>query len=104
MTTFNVGYFVGSLAKASINRTLARALVSLAPKELRLKEVPFGDLPLYSHDYDADLCSALCPRLSSGGRGRAPIPGLAECNPRPRRPRSIAPTVGHDTRWQVCLG
>ena len=55
MTTFNVGYFVGSLAKASINRTLARALVSLAPKELRLKEVPFGDLPLYSHDYDADF-------------------------------------------------
>src|SRR5436190_16292345 len=54
MTTYNVGYFVGSLAKASINRKLSRALVRLAPKELQLREIPFGDLPLYSYDYDAD--------------------------------------------------
>jgi len=52
VTTYNVGYFVGSLAKASINRKLALALVRLAPKELSLKEIPFGDLPLYSYDYD----------------------------------------------------
>ena len=32
MTTYTVGYFVGSLAKASINRKLARALVRLAPR------------------------------------------------------------------------
>jgi chromate reductase len=57
VTTFNVGYFVGSLAKASINRKLALALVRLAPKELSLKEIPFGDLPLYSYDYDADYPS-----------------------------------------------
>jgi chromate reductase len=55
MTTYNVGYFVGSLAKASINRKLALALVHLAPKELQLKEIPFADLPLYSYDYDADF-------------------------------------------------
>jgi chromate reductase, NAD(P)H dehydrogenase (quinone) len=55
MTTYNVGYFVGSLAKASINRKLALALVRVAPKELQLKEIPFGDLPLYSYDYDADF-------------------------------------------------
>ena len=55
MTAFSVGYFVGSLAKASINRKLALALVRLAPKELQLKEIPFGDLPLYSYDYDADF-------------------------------------------------
>jgi len=55
MTTYNVGYFVGSLAKASINRKLAMALVRLAPKELRLTEISFGDLPLYSYDYDADF-------------------------------------------------
>src|SRR3954453_6402362 len=55
MTTYKVGYFVGSLAKASINRKLSRALVRLAPSELHLKEIPFGDLPLYSYDYDADF-------------------------------------------------
>lgn len=52
MTTFTVGYFVGSLAKASINRKLAVALTRLAPSELELKEIPIGDLPLYSYDYD----------------------------------------------------
>jgi chromate reductase, NAD(P)H dehydrogenase (quinone) len=50
-----VGYFVGSLAKASINRKLALALVRLAPKELELAEIPIKDLPLYSYDYDADF-------------------------------------------------
>jgi chromate reductase len=54
MTEFNVGYFVGSLAKGSINRKLAKALVRLAPSELQMQEIPFGDLPLYSYDYDAD--------------------------------------------------
>lgn len=58
MTTYNVGYFVGSLAKASINRKLSRALVRLAPKELQLREIAFADLPLYSYDYDADYPSA----------------------------------------------
>jgi chromate reductase, NAD(P)H dehydrogenase (quinone) len=53
VATFTVGYFVGSLAKASINRKLARALVRLAPAQLTLQEIPIGDLPLYSYDYDA---------------------------------------------------
>ncbi len=53
--TYKVGYLVGSLAKDSINRKLAKALVNLAPAELELIEVPFGDLPLYSYDYDADF-------------------------------------------------
>jgi len=47
--------FVGSLAKASINRKLAQALVDLAPAELQMKEIPFGDLPLYSYDFDAEF-------------------------------------------------
>ena len=55
MTKFTVGYFVGSLSKASINRKLGRALVRVAPKELQLAEIPFADLPLYSYDYDADF-------------------------------------------------
>lgn len=54
MSTYTVGYFVGSLARGSINRKLARALVKLAPAELEMREIPIGDLPLYSYDYDAD--------------------------------------------------
>jgi chromate reductase len=54
MTTHKVGYFVGSLAKASINRRLANALVRLAPSQLQMSEISFKDLPLYSYDYDAD--------------------------------------------------
>ena len=54
MTTFTVGYFVGSLARASINRKLALALTRLAPSELRMQEIPIGELPLYNYDFDAD--------------------------------------------------
>ncbi|MFF2315197.1 NADPH-dependent FMN reductase [Arthrobacter sp. NPDC058097] len=55
MATYKIGYFVGSLAKASINRTLSQALVRLAPEKLEFTEIPIGDLPLYSYDYDADF-------------------------------------------------
>ena len=58
MTTYKVGYIVGSLATASINRTLAKALIRLAPPELEFAEVPIKDLPLYSYDYDADFPAA----------------------------------------------
>ena len=54
MTTYKVGYFVGSLATASINRTMSTALIRLAPRDLEFKEIPIRDLPLYSYDYDAD--------------------------------------------------
>ena len=55
MTTYKVGYLVGSLAKGSINRKLAKALARLAPPQLELEEIPFKDLPLYSYDYDANF-------------------------------------------------
>src|SRR6187399_1256612 len=55
MSHFKVGYFVGSLATASINRLLAKALVRLAPRELEMVEIPYKDLPLYSYDYDANF-------------------------------------------------
>ena len=58
MTTYKVGYLVGSLATASINRKLAKALIRLAPPELDFVEVPIKDLPLYSYDYDADYPAA----------------------------------------------
>ncbi len=54
MAKIKVGYFVGSLAKKSINRTLSKALIKLAPDDLELSEIPIKDLPLYSYDYDAD--------------------------------------------------
>jgi chromate reductase len=54
MSNYHLGFFVGSLAKNSINRKLARALVLLAPPQLQLTEIPFSDLPHYSYDYDAD--------------------------------------------------
>jgi chromate reductase len=50
---YNVGYFVGSLSSTSINRVLSRALIRLAPPELEFTEMPIGDLPLYSPDFDA---------------------------------------------------
>lgn len=52
MAEFTVGYFVGSLATKSINRRLATALIGVAPPALRLSEIAFKDLPLYSYDYD----------------------------------------------------
>lgn len=54
MATYKVGYFVGSLSSTSINRTLSRALVRLAPDDLEFTEITIGDLPLYSPDFDAD--------------------------------------------------
>jgi chromate reductase, NAD(P)H dehydrogenase (quinone) len=50
--TYRVGYFVGSLSSTSINRTLSKALIRLAPRDMEFSEIPIGDLPLYSPDHD----------------------------------------------------
>ena len=55
MSSFEVGYFVGSLSSTSINRELSKALIELAPDDLRFTEIPIRGLPLYSPDYDADF-------------------------------------------------
>ena len=52
MTTYKVGYFVGSLSSTSINRILSKALIRVAPDDLEFSEIPIGDLPLYSPDFD----------------------------------------------------
>jgi chromate reductase, NAD(P)H dehydrogenase (quinone) len=52
MTTYKVGYFIGSLSSTSINRLLSKALTRLAPTGLQMTEIPFKDLPLYSPDYE----------------------------------------------------
>ena len=54
MATYRVGYFVGSLSSTSINRTLSKALIRVAPTDLEFTEIPIRDLPLYSPDFDAD--------------------------------------------------
>lgn len=54
MANYKVGYLIGSLATASINRKLAKALVRLAPDDMEFTEISFRDLPLYSYDYDED--------------------------------------------------
>jgi len=54
MSGCRVGYIVGSLSTKSINRTLANALVKLAPKDVTFVEIPIRDLPLYNHDFDTD--------------------------------------------------
>ena len=54
MTTYKVGYLIGSLSSTSINRMLVKALIRLAPAGLEFQEIPIKDLPLYSSDYDAE--------------------------------------------------
>src|SRR3954452_155970 len=55
MTSYRVGYFVGSLSSTSINRELSRALIRLAPDDLEFTEIAIGDLPLYSPDFDVSF-------------------------------------------------
>jgi len=55
LTSYKVGYFVGSLSSTSINRILSRALIRLAPEDLEFTEIPIANLPLYSQDYDANF-------------------------------------------------
>jgi chromate reductase, NAD(P)H dehydrogenase (quinone) len=57
MTTYKVGYIVGSLSSTSINRELSKALIRLAPEDLEFTEIPIGNLPLYSQDYDENFPS-----------------------------------------------
>ena len=51
---YRVGVIVGSLSRESINRRLAQALERLASPELEFFEIPYGDLPLYNRDLDAE--------------------------------------------------
>ncbi len=52
---YRVGYVIGSLSSKSINRTLARALLKLAPEQLEFTEIRIGDLPLYNRDLDGNF-------------------------------------------------
>jgi len=54
MTIYNVAYLVGSLSSTSLNRILSRSLIRVAPDDLEFSEIPIGNLPLYSPDFDSD--------------------------------------------------
>lgn len=43
-----------NLSAESINRTLSKALIRLAPDDLSFVEIPIKHLPLYNRDFDAD--------------------------------------------------
>jgi chromate reductase len=50
----NVCVLVGSLRKASLNKILANALMSLAPSSMKLEIVEIGQLPLFNQDLETD--------------------------------------------------
>jgi chromate reductase len=52
--TFDVAVIVGSLARASLNRKMAGALIGVAPPSLAPAIVEIGELPLYTPDFEAD--------------------------------------------------
>lgn len=54
MSTYRIGYFIGSLSSTSINRILSKALIKLAPEGFEFTEIPIKDLPLYNPDNDAN--------------------------------------------------
>jgi hypothetical protein len=51
---YTVGYIIGSLSAASMNRKLSKALIRLAPDNLTFVEIPIRDLPMYNRDFDDD--------------------------------------------------
>ncbi|MGZ3158624.1 MAG: NADPH-dependent FMN reductase [Burkholderiaceae bacterium] len=54
MATTRIAVLIGSLRKASFNRKMAQAVMSLAPASMKLDIVEIGQLPLYNEDADAN--------------------------------------------------
>jgi chromate reductase, NAD(P)H dehydrogenase (quinone) len=93
MTTYTVGYFVGSLSSTSVNRELSRALIRLAPEDLEFTEIPIGNLPLYSPDYDANYPPEAVALKDSIGRANAVLFVTPEYN------RSIPGALKNAIDW-----
>ena len=94
MTTFKVGYLVGSLAKGSINRKLAKALVRLAPPELADDRDPLQG--------PAALQLRLRRRLPAGGarlQGGASPPSTSLLFVTPEYNRSIPGGLKNAIDW-----
>ena len=54
MSQYQIAVVVGSLRRDSFNRTLANAVIALAPPELSFNHVRIDDLPLYNQDDDGN--------------------------------------------------
>ncbi len=54
-----VAVIIGSLAKASLNRKMARALIGVAPPSLAPEIVEIGELPLYTPDFETEPPAAV---------------------------------------------
>lgn len=55
MSQYTIAVVVGSLRKASLNRTMATAIARLAPAEFTFRQVEISDLPLYNQDDDTNM-------------------------------------------------
>ncbi len=93
MTAVQVGYFVGSLSSRSINRVLSRALIRLAPEDMAFTEIPIGNLPLNSPDYDSDFPPAARELKASIARAEAVLFVTPEYN------RSIPGALKNAIDW-----
>ncbi len=67
MRHYHIAVIVGSLRKASFNRSLASAIIKLAPSEFTFKHLDIGDLPLYNQDDDGNPADSV-KRLKSDVR------------------------------------
>lgn len=54
MSTKKVGVIVGSLRRESFSLAVAKAAVSVAPKDLSLEFIEIADLPMFNQDFDDD--------------------------------------------------
>jgi chromate reductase, NAD(P)H dehydrogenase (quinone) len=66
----NVCVLVGSLRKASLNKILANALMSLAPSSMKLEIVEIGQLPLFNQDLETGLYTRAMDRVPAARQGR----------------------------------
>lgn len=67
--SYKVAVLVGSLRRESLNLKLAKALAALAPKNLELRFVEIGDLPLYNPDLESNNQPDAWGRLRENIRG-----------------------------------
>jgi chromate reductase len=59
MANLKIALIIGSLRRESINRSLAQAIVKLAPEGVSFTEINIGELPLYNQDDDAAPAAAV---------------------------------------------
>ena len=91
MPSFKIGYFLGSLAGNSINRTLSKALIGLAPDGLELKAAIEGSdgIPIVSPEYTRSIPGALKNAIDW-----VPAPGARTLSRASPPESQVAPSVG----------